>query len=41
MSGLKTVETGSSVDDFLASVTPDIRHGDGKLLCALMERITG
>ncbi len=37
----KTKPTGVSVEDFLDSVTPDVRREDGRALCGLMARVSG
>ncbi len=41
MAELKTKETDASVDDFLDAVEPDRRKRDGRILCDLMNRVTG
>jgi hypothetical protein len=40
-SGNKTVETNADVDTFLAGVEPPERRDDGRVVSALLSRITG
>ena len=40
-SKMKTTPTVVSAEDFLASVEPDGRREDAKILCAMMARISG
>lgn len=37
----KTVETGASVEDFLAGVSPPVRLADARVLIELMARLSG
>ncbi|GAA0306017.1 hypothetical protein GCM10009087_14930 [Sphingomonas oligophenolica] len=41
MTGNKTQATGASVEAFLAKVEPEQRRDDGRIVCAMMTRITG
>ena len=41
MSELKTQPTDASVEDFLAAAEPARRREEGRILCALMQEVTG
>lgn len=41
MSGPKTTKTGANVADFIASVEPETKRDDAKILDAMFRRVTG